>query len=86
MGHEKQERNAHIHIPVPLEVKHSKAAHIPQPINMHSKFPEEIRNSWRAIRQREPQHKGSEDNTQNLLHEDYRLHREELSKFRMDLD
>ena len=49
MGTRNRKGNAYVHIPVPLEVKHGKAAHIPQPINMHSKLPEEIRNSWRAI-------------------------------------
>ena len=63
-----------------LEVKHGKAADIPEPVNVDRKLAEKVDDSWRARGQREPKNERRQDDTSKLRREGDRLHREKLAE------
>jgi hypothetical protein len=68
---------------VSLEVKHGKAADVPEPVNMDRELTEKVDNSWRARGQREPKDERRQDDASKLRREGDRLHREKLAELRV---
>lgn len=69
-----------------LEIKHRKAAHIPEPIDMNRELAEEIDDGGCARREGVPQYERRQDDRKKLLDEDDDLHREQLSELFVDLE
>jgi len=70
-------------VAVSLEIKHGKAADIPEPINMDSELAEKIHDSRRAWRQCKPKDEWRQHDASELRREGDRLHLEELAKLRV---
>lgn len=69
-----------------LEIKHRKAAHIPEPIDMNRELAEEIDDGGCARREGVPQYERRQDDREKLFDEDDDLHREQLSELFVDLE
>ena len=59
-----------------LEVKHSKTAHIPEPINVDGELAEKVNDRGCAQRQSEPQNERCQYDAGEFRHERDRLHGE----------
>lgn len=66
-----------------LEVKHGKAADVPEPVNVDSKLAEKVDDSRRARGQREPKDERRQHDAGKLRRESDCLHREKVAKLRM---
>ncbi len=70
-------------VTVSLEIKHRKAADVPEPIDVDSKFTEKVDDSRRAWGQRKPKYEGRQHDAGKLCCESDRLHREKFAKLRV---
>ena len=80
-----QKQLTDLDIPMSLEVKHCKATYIPEPINMHREFTEEVDNSRRTRGKGVPQYERRQNHRKKLSNEDHDLHREQLPELFVDL-
>ena len=70
-------------VAVSLEIKHGKAADVPEPIDMDSELAEKVDDSRRAWRQRKPKDEWRQHDASKLRRKSDRLHREKLAKLRV---
>lgn len=70
-------------VAVSLEIKHGKAADVPEPIDMDSELAEKVDDGRRAWRQRKPKDEWRQHDASKLRGESDRLHREKFAKLRV---
>ena len=66
-----------------LEVKHGKAADVPEPVDVDSELAEEVDDSWRAWGQRKPKYERRQHDASKLRRESDGFHSEKLAKLRV---
>lgn len=81
---EKRERGVtDLDVAVSLEIKHGKAADVPEPIDMDSELAEKVDDSRRAWWQRKPKDEWRQHDASKLRRESDRFHREKIAKLRV---
>ena len=77
---EEERKVTDLDVAMSLEIKHGKAADVPEPIDMDSELAEKVDDSRRAWRQRKPKNEWRQHDASKLRRESDRLHREKLAK------
>jgi hypothetical protein len=80
-GTEPNRDQTNLHVPMSLEIKHSKTADESQRVHMDSEFSEEIYNRRCAVRKGKPQDERGQYDRKQFLGVDHDLHREQFAKF-----
>src|SRR5438477_12834090 len=79
------QKRADLDVSMSFKIEFGEATHVATAINMDSKVTEEINDSGRASREREPEHEWCQHNRQQLMCEDDDLYCEQFPKFLMNL-
>jgi hypothetical protein len=82
-GRKEKGKVTDLDVAVSLEIKHGKAADVPEPIDMDSELAEKVDDSRRAWRQRKPKDEWCQHDASKLRRESDRLHSEKFAKLRV---